>query len=94
MILTADTKIPDFQLIPDQPNPVRVKGKVPRFDQPFFDYTKDYTVNLGINHGLDEIFCLSHSCVVLQKGRCDSCWWCKEREWAFFKNNYTDPGLN
>jgi hypothetical protein len=94
IILTADTKVPDFELIPDQPNPTRVRGHVARFDQPFFNYTKDHTVNLGITFEVDEIFRLSHSCVVLQKGRCNSCWWCKEREWAFFKNNYSDPGTN
>ena len=72
----------------------RVRGNMLNYDQPFFDYTKDYTVKLGIDNRADEIFQISHSCVTLTKGRCNTCWWCKEREWAFFKNNYTDPGTN
>ena len=92
MVLAADTKVPDFELITGQQNPERVRGKMLNYDQPFFDYTKDYTVKLGIDNGADEIFQISHSCVTLTKGKCNTCWWCKEREWAFFKNNYTDPG--
>lgn len=94
IVLAADTKMPDFEVIPGQANPVRVRGTMKRYDQPFFDYTKDYTVKLGIDYKLDEIFRRSHSCVVLDHGRCNHCWWCKERVWAFEKNNYADPGLN
>lgn len=94
IVLAADTKMPDFEVIPGEPNPVRVRGHMPRYDQPFFNYTKDYTVKLAIENNLDEIFLRSHSCVTLDHGRCNQCWWCKERSWAFAQNNYIDPGTN
>lgn len=94
ILLTADTKVPDFEIIPGKRNPERTRGSFNRYDQPFFDYTKDYIVQLGIENGSDEIFRRSHSCIMLSQGRCNECWWCKEREWAFKQNNYTDPGVN
>ena len=62
---------------------------------PFADMTKDAIVNLAEGLGiLTQVSEITHSCVELQRGRCNECWWCKERDWAFKTCDIQDPGLN
>jgi len=60
---------------------------------PFADMTKDQTVQLGFDLGIaEEIMPITHSCTEQDRGRCNSCWWCKEREWAFDQIGKVDTG--
>ena len=62
---------------------------------PFADWTKDQTIALGFQLGIAEILMpITHSCTELNRGRCNTCWWCKEREWGFNKINKIDKGEN
>jgi hypothetical protein len=72
--------------------PFRAGSKDPRLCLPFFKYTKDVIVQLAIDKNLIEIMKLSHTCTESKLLRCNMCWQCKERVWAFKKCNYADPG--
>jgi len=62
---------------------------------PFENHTKDKTIKLGFDIGIaDVIMPITHSCTELQEGRCNKCYWCTERQWAFEKAGYLDTGTN
>lgn len=60
--------------------------------QPFFELTKKDTVALALELGLTDLVKLSHTCTESTLLRCGKCWQCREREWGFEENNYTDIG--
>lgn len=60
---------------------------------PFATWTKDRTIKLGFDLGIaDIIMPITHSCTERDRGRCNSCWWCKEREWGFKEIGEVDTG--
>jgi len=89
IIVTAGNNTPD-----EVPNgPIRPHPSIhPKMRKPFFDYTKDVIVQLCIDKGLTEIMELSHTCTESTTLRCNVCWQCRERAWAFEKCKYVDPG--
>ena len=63
--------------------------------QPFAELTKDKIVQLAFDIGIaHEIAPITHSCTELDRGRCNNCWWSKEREWAFKVIGQDDIGEN
>ena len=59
--------------------------------QPFDSYTKDMLVAIALDEGiLDDIREVTHSCVKQDRGRCNECFWCQERDWAFISNGHLD----
>ena len=61
--------------------------------QPFADFTKDFLVRLAWELDIvDDVAEFSHSCVELIRGRCNECFWCKERQWAFQEADLSDIG--
>lgn len=63
-------------------------------EQPYFYFTKDKTLlfaeDLGI---LNSIIPVTHSCTEQDWGRCEICYWCEERKFAFEKTKIDDFGL-
>jgi hypothetical protein len=59
---------------------------------PFFDLTKEHTLDLYFKLGIVELLKYSHTCCVWPVGRCEVCYNCIERKWAFTKLGQTDPG--
>lgn len=59
---------------------------------PFFDLTKEHTLELYYKLNVVDLLSYSHSCCVWDKGRCLKCYNCIERDWAFKKLGQTDPG--
>jgi 7-cyano-7-deazaguanine synthase in queuosine biosynthesis len=60
---------------------------------PFADWTKDETIQLGFDLGIEEIIMpITHSCTEQNRGRCNECWWCAERAWGFKEINKIDKG--
>ena len=61
--------------------------------QPFADFTKDFLVRLAWELDIvDDVAEFSHSCVELIRGRCNECFWCNERSWAFQEADLSDIG--
>lgn len=72
--------------------PIRKKSWHPKLLDPFLDYTKEDTVKLIKDYNLVDIMNLTHTCTGSKSIRCNRCWQCCERSWAFDKNNFTDTG--
>lgn len=92
VVISATNAIVPHRLLEDRENPVRIDKVSPRTLRPFIEYTKDVTVGLAIKYGLFKLLEISHSCIKQTHSRCGTCYWCKEREWGFSKNNFIDPG--
>ena len=60
--------------------------------RPFIRACKDNVVQLAIELELNELMKISHTCTESKTLRCNICWQCRERAWAFEVNNYKDPG--
>lgn len=89
LFLLADTAVPD-QL--QEYAPKRVESTDNIFYQPWFHKTKDYVVRLSLELGYPEIMTITHSCTESKTIRCNQCWQCKERAWAFECANIDDIG--
>lgn len=72
--------------------PIRIKSWHPKLLDPFLNYTKQDTVKIIKDMNLTEIMNLTHTCTGSKSIRCNRCWQCCERTWAFNKNNFKDTG--
>lgn len=77
--------------------PARPPAKASNVHLPFRDYTKDslielYSKLLYETPSLLDIMAATHTCTEQVSGACGVCWQCRERAWAFDKNNMKDPG--
>ena len=59
---------------------------------PFKDLTKGYIIDLILRHRQEALFYLTHSCSILEIGKCNSCNGCNERNWGFAQCDLRDPG--
>lgn len=73
-------------------NPIRIKPPSDSILCPFFDLYKTDIVNLAVKHNLQDLFNITHSCTEQQTSRCNQCWQCRERAWAFNELNLQDTG--
>jgi hypothetical protein len=61
---------------------------------PFVDLYKTHVIDMYYTLRQEELLKLTHSCTERTVWRCDECFNCSERAWAFNKLNRTDPGSN
>jgi len=73
--------------------PVRDKQSLnPRILYPFVDLYKHNILEIMYDNQQQDLIDITHSCTERQHGRCNICWQCKERAWAFEKLGKTDTG--
>jgi tRNA(Ile)-lysidine synthase TilS/MesJ len=95
IIFTGTTKNPDIQLDTTFLYPAREDTvHFSMFCHPFFEIDKTSIISLYFENNIEEMLKLTHSCSIEVTGRCNKCFFCKEREWAFSKLGLTDPGTN
>jgi hypothetical protein len=90
-LFVAENKTPPIDL--DGLAPVRAKS--PNFKKatlPFWGITKEYTIDLYYRENIPELLEITHSCTELKETRCNKCFQCNERAWAFKRLDRTDPG--
>lgn len=87
----AENKIPPIEI--DGLAPIRApQPNYKRAALPFWGVTKDCTLDLYYKENIPELLELSHTCTELVKDRCNKCFQCNERSWAFSKLGLADPG--
>ena len=89
-VITAETALP-----PGWSNEgyfTRNASSHPKLYQPWFDLDKSFTVGLAVELNLNYLIEHSHSCVITPSLRCGTCWWCRERAWAFDTLSAVDTG--
>lgn len=73
---------------------IRSKEVTARIHKPFFILRKSHIVDFMYQFNAEELAVLTHSCIKMTDTRCTVCFPCKERQWAFFKNQKEDLGIN
>lgn len=90
VVVLGDTGIPP-ELKTNSPE--RFVNKNVRVIQPFIHSLKTETILLANELKiLDQVAKLSHSCTESTTTRCNLCWQCRERAWAFNQTNQIDRG--
>ena len=83
----------EFKIQGEHPN--RVQTNVhPRISMPFLRLLKTHIVDLIYQFSLEELLNITHSCTEQTLGRCNQCFQCSERAWAFEQLGKTDTGSN
>lgn len=73
--------------------PVRnKKSNHPKLILPFVDMLKDQILGIMYSNNFEELIDITHSCTEMKETRCNKCWQCQERAWAFKKLNRIDTG--
>jgi hypothetical protein len=68
------------------------KSNDPRIVFPFVDLYKHNILQFMYDANQEELINITHSCTEQQVGRCNQCWQCTERKWAFKQLDKTDTG--
>jgi hypothetical protein len=68
------------------------KSNDPRIIFPFVDLYKHNILEFMYAHGQEDLADITHSCTEQPFGRCNNCWQCTERQWAFKQLDKTDTG--
>lgn len=73
--------------------PVRdTKSTNPQIILPFVDLYKHNILEFMYDNNQEDLIDITHSCTEQSVGRCNQCWQCTERAWAFEKLNKIDTG--
>jgi len=89
LLYVAENKVPDIGVV----GPIRAPQQhYERRSLPFWGVTKECTLDLYYQENIPELLELSHSCTERTVGRCNMCFQCKERAWAFNQLGINDPG--
>jgi 7-cyano-7-deazaguanine synthase in queuosine biosynthesis len=87
----ASNKVPPVNF--NKPGPYRIPSSDTFFIMPFFEMYKNDIIKLAEENNLQHLYNLTHSCTDQVNGRCNVCWQCQERAWAFEQANTIDTGL-
>lgn len=71
---------------------VRFKELTEKIHQPFLFLQKSHIIDFMFQFNAEKLSTLTHSCIKMTDTRCTVCFPCKEREWAFLKNQKEDLG--
>ena len=89
ILYLATTAVPE-ELAKEAGAPARSRQTNFAVVQPWGAETKDNVVKLAVENKLFTLIENSHSCTTRSDYHCGGCWMCKERKWAFEKNNAQD----
>jgi len=70
--------------------PRRTRRTNPKHIQPFFDCYKTDILQAYVDLNLMDLLPLTHTCTEFEIGRCNNCWQCRERKWAFIQLDMID----
>lgn len=68
-------------ILPNGPNRIKIYNK--KILKPLFDLYKSDILKLYLNFDLVDLIKYTHTCTEQKVGRCNVCWQCGERKWAF-----------
>jgi hypothetical protein len=68
------------------------KSDNPKIIFPFVDMHKDQMLQIMFDEGQDDLVNITHTCTEQSYGRCNKCWQCQERAWAFTQLGKEDTG--
>lgn len=91
LFIAINQNPPELADLPGSPQRDR-KSDNPKILFPFVNLYKDDILRIMIDEDQLDLADITHSCTEQQIGRCDRCWQCTERAWAFSKLGKVDTG--
>ena len=91
LFIAINQNPPELADLPGAPQRDR-KSDNPKILFPFVNLYKDDILRIMIDEDQLDLADITHSCTEQQIGRCDRCWQCTERAWAFSKLGKVDTG--
>jgi len=82
---------PELASLPNAPKR-DTKSLNPRIIFPFVDLYKHNILQFMYDNQQEDLINITHSCTERQTERCNVCWQCKERAWAFKQLDKLDTG--
>ena len=70
----------------------KLTSSSPKLLYPFAHMLKDEIIKIVFDESQEDIINITHSCTEQQLGRCNRCWQCTERAWAFKQLDKPDTG--
>jgi hypothetical protein len=92
LFIALNQNPPSLTHLPNAPNRDK-KSNHSKIILPFVDLYKDQIVQFMIDNGQEDLMTITHTCTEQTVGRCNKCWQCTERKWAFTKLDKEDTGL-
>lgn len=83
---------PELANLPGAPQRA-TKSPDPKISFPFVELYKHNILEFMYNAQQEDLIDITHSCTEQQHGRCNVCWQCTERAWAFKQLDKIDTGL-
>ena len=90
-LFNALNRVPEELMGPSAPLRNK-KSDHPKLLLPFIDYLKTDILQLAFDMEWEDLFQITHSCTEEKLVRCNKCWQCNERAWAFNRLNKIDTG--
>jgi hypothetical protein len=69
------------------------KSDDPKIIFPFVDMTKDQMLQIMFDEDQSDLINITHTCTEQSHSRCNRCWQCQERAWAFKQLAKEDTGI-
>ena len=66
----------------------------PYYDSPFLNLHKPQILDILFKLNCESVIPYTHTCTVIVEGRCNQCYSCAERSWAFSLLGKQDPSIN
>lgn len=82
---------PELGSLPSAPKRT-TKSPIKILKLPFVDIYKTHILDFMYQLEQTELMNITHSCTERDIGRCNICWQCQERQWAFNELNKLDEG--
>lgn len=90
-IVLGTNQNPPVTLPGTAPNRV-TQSEHPKVLLPFIDLYKTDILSVVYDENITGLINITHSCTEQKIGRCNKCWQCNERAWAFAQLNKQDTG--
>jgi hypothetical protein len=93
IIFNALNKNPEeLNLLPGAPQR-SASSDHPKLILPFVNLLKHHILDFVYEYNQEDLIDITHSCTEQPVERCNKCWQCTERAWAFSKLGKTDTGI-
>lgn len=93
LFIALNQNPPELDNLPGAPNRTK-KADNSKILLPFVNLLKTHIVDLIFEYDQQDLIGITHSCTEQKEGRCNKCWQCIERAWAFSILKKEDTGTN
>jgi hypothetical protein len=91
LFMGVNTNPPELETLDGAPQR-KLTSPSPKLLYPFAALLKDQILQIMFDHGQEDLANITHSCTEQKVGRCNRCWQCTERAWAFRQIDKLDTG--